>query len=186
MSAPKNIQRDGTYINPDSARLAFGTSDAVTIQALKINAPTAVAVDINFTQSGVGLETIASGEKAGIGCYINQPIGDRVPYRIKASIEVATEQRYNTKGIIAIGFAPAAITGVDDVIAEPTYIPFDGTFDDLIIVEAQLGGDTYFGRALAVAIVIEPVETITTLPIRANISVQNLGVKPPTMQNAVS
>ena len=115
--------------------------------------------------------------------YIDPPVGDRVPYRVKAHASGADSA---VSFMIAVGYAPASITGTDDIISEPLYLPFHKSIDQLIVVEEEESGDTYEGRALCFAVIAQADNAGIGDYIRAHISVQNMAVKPPTMQNAVS
>ena len=89
--------------------------------------------------------------------------------------------------MLVVGYAPASPTGSDDVIDQPYFIPFNqGEFDDVIIVPKLLDADPNFGRALYIGVVFCPGTTVSSLPAIGHISVQNLGIKPPTMHWAVS
>lgn len=185
--APKNIQRDGIFADPDSAKFTFSTVNAANVGNILLNGPTAVNMDFASIACDVtDAITVTGSEKCAMGLYINGPIGDRTPYRVKATLKAGGTAPEVSNALLAIGFAPSSITGSDDIIVLPVYIPFKEEFDDIIIVESQISGDTFFGRALAIAVVLQPSSTITTKSIYATLSVQNLGVKPPTMQNAIS
>jgi hypothetical protein len=183
--SPKNIQRDGVYVDLDvSESVAFSSNLALTSTDLYINGPAAVQVDVARVQATPNVVTnVTASNRKAIGCYIQAPIGDRTPYRVKAFAEGANG--YSGFGI-AVGYAPPSPTGSDDQIVEPVYFPFFKTFDDLIFIEPEAEGDTYEDRALCFALVIQGNASGVADYIFAYLSVQNLGVKPPTMQNAVS
>lgn len=185
--SPKNVQRDFILFDPDQTGLNpnSATETLLTTDALNIMADPSVYDDVAEAVVAPGSQlTISANSKKAMGCYIYQPVADRVPYRIKAHMALAAS---GFRLAIAIGYAPASPTGSDDAISSARYIPFTGEFDDLILVPAQGSGDTYFGRALAVAIVwITSGTGITTAYFDGHLSVQRLATKPPTMHNAVS
>lgn len=184
MSAPKNIQRDGWYLDPNGTEYSFPT--AVSIAGSPVmSGPSAAAVDYaeaaNNAVSGV---TIGADKESAIGVLMDPPSVDRVPYRIKASVEIPNVG--DPKTFICIGYAPASPTGSGDVITGARYIHFTEDFDDLVIVEPEKEGETYYGRALVIALLLRAENAFTDKKVVARLSVQSLAVKPPTMQNAVS
>lgn len=181
----KNISRDGIYTElSNSQKVAWSTGNANTVVDFLVNGPTAVAIDFNQVSSQSHVNTSITGQnKKAIGVFINQPVRDRVPYRVKA---YAAGPDSGVTFLIGVGYAPASITGSDDIISEPLYLPFNNKFDDLIVVEEEEEGDTYYGRPLCFAVVAQSNNAGIGDFLRAHISVQNLGVKGPTMQNAVS
>lgn len=183
--APKHVQRDGHYIDlDDSAKIAWSADTPNATQTITVNAKTAVEPDFNFvsSQSHV-VKVIAASNRCCIGCYMQAPVGDRVPYRVKAKAAAASG---HLEYAIVVGYGPAAITGAGDVIDEPHYFPFAKEFDDLIIVNEEEPGDTYENRALFFGVMVQGSSAGTGDYFRAELSVQSLGVKPPTMQNAIS
>ena len=188
MSAPKNIQRDGLWTKPDSSEdLSFGASVLVSA-APQVNSDGAVHVDYaqahsirtaTFTTSGVD-------HCRCMGVLMQPPDGDNTPYRVKASAHIQSLADYSEWHAIVVGYAPASPTGSNDQVAQSYWIPFKKHFDDLIMVPALDSGDPNFGRALVIAVAMCPGPAITNYTAQAQLSVQNLGIKPPTMQNAVS
>lgn len=180
---PVNIQRDGTFIDLAAARIDMSSASLITSGTDFANSDGAVHADFasashNYAQS----VTVVSGSIATFGVFMKQPVRDRQPYRIKMGGTLVTNQ--GTEALVAvIGYGPASLTGTDDTIALSHYFPFITSIDEMVIIEAQLEGDTYFGRPLFIGIGISDVNAGTLF---ADMSVQNLGVKPPTMQNAIS
>lgn len=187
-SAPVNLQRDGIWTNPDnSANVAWSTASLLTATTFNVNAATGVNTDKGQVHSDHSATvTVAANSQRAIGTYIQQPVGDNVPYRVLASGSVKDLSRDSTHFAIAVGYAPASITGSDDAIAEPYFIPFNGMFDGLLMIPALPDGDPLEDRALCFALAIQAGTAITTLNINGQLSVQRLGTKPPTMHNAVS
>lgn len=181
----KNVQRDGVFVDlSNTAKVAWSTGNANTVTDFLMNGPTGVQGTFCQVSSQSHVNTSISGQnKKAIGCYIDQPVDDRVPYRVKA---YAAGPDSGVSFMIGVGYAPASITGSDDIISEPLYLPFDTHFDELIIVEEEEDGDTYFGRPLCFAVVAQANNAGIGDFLRAHISVQRLAVSPPTMQNAVS
>lgn len=185
MSSPKNIQRDGRWTKPETASdLALATETTIITTTIKVNADPVVYVDMAQAHISNAAFAITTANQRCIGCYLTPPVGDNVPYRVKASITAFGQPVYNNDQAIVIGYAPAVITGTDDIIEDPYYIPFQSSFDDLIIVPALVSGDPFFGRALCIALACQTAQASNH--VLGSISVQSLGVKPPTMQNAVS
>lgn len=120
-----------------------------------------------------GDTTIGPNQWANLGLLIEPPGKDRIPYRVQASV--------NSKAAVVLGYAPVTIAAGDIAISLPRYIPFVGTFDGLITVEPA---DIYAGRALYIG--VATAEQVTNGNLAGYVSAQNLGVKPPTMQNAIS
>lgn len=184
MSAPKNIQRDGTYAQPGSALIPITTSGPYT--APTVTCDGLVHYDYGKAQAGYTAQLTVTADNVGaFGVFIQQPRRDRHPYRVKASIVVQddTGQEHDARFMLLIGYASAAITTDSNVISDPIYIPFSNQIDDLIILEDVLSTDPNYGQPAFFGIaVLGPVTDATYF---GHISVQNLGIKPPTMQNAV-
>ncbi len=178
--SPKNIQRDGRWVHPKTSEdINFSTQQSIYSATPQANGPTAVHVDYAEVHSNIlAAVTCPVSNQVIMGVYMDPPVGDNVPFRVKASI-------INYASIL-VGYGPASITGTDDPIDEQYYLPFIYEFDDLIMVPALASGDTNFGKALFIGLCLQPPITITATPQLGQLSVQNLGVKPPTMQNAIS
>jgi len=178
-----NIQRDFTLTVPGQTAIAL-PAGAINTDPLPVNADPVVYDDIaslNLVNGGV--ISLAADYVSGAACYLLAPLGDRTPYRVKASVAITDT---DTKRFIVVGYAPASITGTSDLIADPVYIPFIGQFDDLLLVPAVEELDPNYGRALAVGIVVYAGAQLTNESVQGHLSVQRLGTKPPTMHNAVS
>lgn len=180
-----NVQRDGVYAIPGTTRrLSWCTPIAVSSAAGQMNAHDAVNYDFgavvgNHQQSN----TLTGGQYTAIGLYIQQPVSERFPYRVKAKVETTNEA--TMFGMIMLGYRPSSGTsGTDDTIENPIYLPFKDSFDDLLVIEPNPSG--LEDRALAIAVCAVSKGALTNNSIMASLSVQNLGVRPPTMHNAVS
>ena len=189
MSGPAiNVQRDGFWIEPKTAdELSWPTATAVTAATYKANAKTAVHVDKAqaFARSDM---TLSADQIELIGIYMTPPVGDNVPFRVKASMGQLIGGAAAHTQCIVVGYGPASLTGSDDEIDEPYIIPFlHGVgFDELVIVPALDSGDGNYGNPLFFGVGFLAGSAQAGIWTTACISVQNLGVKPPTMQNAVS
>lgn len=185
--SPKNIQRDGTWTVPKtSLDEAFAAEVALNLTLYKTSGPAAVAVDQASVQSQANILTVITiANRRSLGIFMTAPEGDNVPFRIKAGAHAPGLDIHEVNFAIVIGYGPASITGSNDIIEDVYYLPFRDTFDDLVMVPALVSGDTYFGRALSISIAAQAGAAVNN-HIAAYLSVQNLGVKPPTMQNAVS
>ena len=187
MSAPKNIQRDCIFVQPLTSALLSLSSTGVAVGAAAFNMNSSGSENVDKATAQIdstSTYSITADTAKSIGVLMMPPEGDRVPYRIKASISCGVP---DLLAYIGIGYAPASPTGSGDSIDEPIWLPFDTMFDDTVIVEALDSGDGNYGRALAIALIAGADATgISAESIVGHLSVQNLGVKPPTMQNAVS
>lgn len=186
--SPKNIQRDGLWSKPETALdLAWSTQDNSTATTQRMNSSGSVVMDKgNAHAEYQTVLAITTDYRRSIGVLIQQPEKDNHPYRVLASGNINGFDKNLNGFAIMVGYAPLSPTGSDDVIEDPYFIPFAEEFDGLIQVPHLVAGDTYFGRALAIGLVAIAGETVSAAHIYGQISVQNLGVKPPTMQNAVS
>lgn len=172
-SPPINIQRDGLYINNEQADQAW-SPEFLVASTHPFEGLATVFIDKGSVHTYLP-STITAGYLESIGVYMQNTLGDRTPYRCQGSIPIA-------KGFLIIGYGPATPTGTDTII-EPVYIPINNNFDITVIVEES---PTYPERALAFSIAFHTSGALTADPTPAVLSIQNLGVKPPTMQNAVS
>ena len=185
--SPKNISRDATWIEPKTADdLTWPTQTAQNSATVTVNAKTAVHTDKANATCRAAM-TVSSQFLECIGVYMQAPVGDNVPYRVKADLVVVGQSGTFNNQAVVVGYGPASPTGTNDTIDEPYFITFDQQrFDDLIIVPALDSGDPNYGRPLFVGVAHLAGQAVSGLYCFAHVSVQNLGVKPPTMQNAVS
>lgn len=182
----KNVQRDCTWIEPKTAdELTWPTASAPDAATITANAKTATHVDKAnaYTRATA---TIAAGTLEVIGVYMNPPEGDNTPYRVKASVVADGVGKTTTAPMIVIGYGPASPTGSNDSIDEPYLIPFTEDCDDIFMVPALDSGDGNYGNPLFIGVGMMALSAISGLNVVAHISVQHMGVKPPTMQMAVS
>ncbi len=181
--SPKNIQRDGIWLSPETARQTWSITYPITNTTYAMNSDALVATDQASVISDPASQSLGLGLTTAVGIFIQQPVSDNQPYRIKASMGISALPDYNQNGMIIIGYAPASITGSDDLINVPKIICFKNTFDDLVYVDVPV---TYADRPLAIMVAPLVGVALVNLNVLGQLSVQNLGVKPPTMQNAVS
>lgn len=184
MSSPKNIQRDATFAEPGQALIPIATSAPATAPTVSCDG----LIHYDYAKAQAGYSTVISvtaAEVGSFGVFIQQPHKDRQPYRVKANILVQddTGQEHNAQFMLLIGYGTAPITTSGNVITDPIYIPFKNQLDDLIILEDVLSTDPKYGEPVYFGIAV--LGPVTNAIYFGHISVQNLGVKPPTMQNAV-
>lgn len=172
--SPKNIQRDAIWINPDTTdNVGWGSQFSPVAATPVFDNSGSVNVDYGVAQMRENA-TITAGNVVAAGVLMDKIAGDNVPFRIKACVQLG--------GSIIVGWADASPTGSDDNINDAFFIPFVYTFDDLIMVPDS---DTYTDRSLCVAIAPQPPSGLSASPLVATLSVQSLGVKPPTMHFTV-
>jgi hypothetical protein len=185
--SPKNIQRDAIFVAPagqdSNASSAVGV---ITNPSITSGIATVYPDFSSVSLIRATFQNIAAGSMKCLGVAMPPPNGDRNPYRVKAFVSIPGLPGSEHKGFIMIGYLPASPTGVDDAVEESVLIPFISSFDDLIMVEQLVPSHILEGRALSISVCIAPSATLASSGVTAHISVQNLGVKPPTMQNAVS
>lgn len=182
MSAPKNIQRDALYIDLNPAtRLTWGSLNDLDGTTAVVTTGSSVVYDYG---SAIAREGVAfqDGKYTACGVAIQQPIGDRIPYRVKASSDRITTG--SGSPLIIVGYTDENNTvGQNAPVEAVALIMFKGYFDDLIIMEPN--PQAYLGRPLIFGVGYATSDNNFEV-LAGQISVQNLGVKPPTMQNAVS
>lgn len=182
-SAPVNIQRDGIYLDTELGVISLSSTHALTGNP-QINALVQTQIDIAHAEiNRTAAVSVTAGQWVGIGCYMRTPTLDRQPFRVKGSFFVEDFDASNVLGAIVVGSAPATPIGFNDQLTNARVIPFQGDFDDLIIVEKIT---TLSDRALGIGMMIIAPVAFTSKTFGGHLSVQDLGVKPPTMQNAVS
>lgn len=173
MSSPKNIQRDSYWLNPDTTdNLTWGNNQAIDIAIPDFNNSGSENIVVG-TAHAIAQTSINANQMACIGVLMKQVPGDNTPFRIKASVE--------DSGMIIVGYADASPTGTNDNINEAYRIPFDKSFDDCVMVPYD---SSYETRSLCVA--VGSMKQVTSDEVIGCISVQNLGINPPTMQFMVS
>lgn len=189
MSGPfVNIQRDGSYVKVESAagKLSFPAGNDPTSATLIVNAKTTVFDMYGYAQLAPSKYSIIGDQLNTIGLYMDPPRLDRYPYRVKVSVAASDSIGQNVNMVLIVGYAPETIVGLDDEVAFPQYIPFRDTMDDLIIIEPLPSGDALEDRPLYFGLGVQPIEDIASDHVYGHISVQNLGIRPPTMHNAIS
>lgn len=184
MSSPKNIQRDGLYINFDPAiRLTWSSEGDISGASGIITTNPNVAYDFgSATADFKASASVTAGKYVAIGLAMQQPVGDRVPYRVKARTYLPDNEVGTS--FLMLGYTDVdSNVGTDVAVDGFSAIAFKDYLDELIILEPN--PEAYEGRPVIFGIGYFTSGTLTgRLP--AQLSVQNLGVKPPTMQNAVS
>lgn len=180
-----NLQRDAIFANLDTTDIVGYSADSLLSLDTFLSNSNAVVYDDFWSASADStvVTSVASLQRKGMGLNLRQPVGDRTPYRVKAYVgDVGVVNTF----ALAIGYPPAVITGTDDIISEMVTLPFTSKFDEMIIVEALPDGDPLIDRAIHFAIVVNAPAGGIAGYFAALLSVQNLGMKPPTMAQAVS
>lgn len=189
MSGPaNNIQRDATWIIPDDTVDLTAWPSATNLNTGQVfaNAKTAVHPDVGSCQIRRQM-TLAQDQLECVGVYMDPPRGDNTPYRVKANLTMVGMSGTICNGAIVVGYAPASITGSDDIIDNVNIITFDQEpYDDVIMVPPLDSGDSNYGRPLFFGVAHLAGQAATNIYAFAYLSVQNLAIKPPTMQNAIS
>ena len=182
MSAAKNIQRDGYWIQPKTAdELTWPNASAINASTFSANAKVTLHSDSAQAMCRAAM-TVNSGELETVGVYFAAPPDDNIPFRVKADLNVVGQSGTFNNQAIVIGYGPAAPTGLNDTIDEPYLIPFDQQrFDDVIMLPALDSGDPNYGRPVFFGVAHCAGQNVSGLFCVASISVQNLGVNPPTM-----
>ncbi len=184
MGSPKNIQRDGIWIEPEGTAIAWSTAFSVSGAAI-YNSSAVVFTDQASVASTSGAVTTTVNQMVAVGINISKIGTDNIPYRVKASVAAFGASSNDVNALIIVGYAIASPTGSDDIINNPYFIPFQGSIDELILVPPPISG-ALADRALVIALAVTGDSGLSSKPVLGALSVQNLGVKPPTMQNAVS
>ena len=99
----KNVQRDAIYIEPlTSGKDVFSTAQTIITTSAKGSGPAAINVDYGFVeQDNATTITCAVGSQRCLGVYMQPPIGDRTPYRVKAYCTALSI------GSIVVGYGPS-------------------------------------------------------------------------------
>ena len=181
---PVNIQRDGWYCNlKTSDNIPFGTPYSHTNTTPGVNTDGLVHDDYFSASSDyTATNTMAAGWMATFGGFIAPPLGDRQPYRVHASILIPVDG--DAMGCITLGWGPATITGTNDLISQPKQLAFYVSANSMFVCE--LAPTVEEGRPLFVGVSVAATKQLTDATIQAHVSCQNLGLRPPTMQNAIS
>ena len=129
--SPKNVQRDGTYLDIDVLSYTYSVSSDTG--AITSSGPSAVNVDFVEIQAWEQL-TLTAAQQGCVGVQMDGPIKDRQPYRVKASVKVEGVVGDAKGCYIVVGYGPASPSGTDDAVTGAKYIPFESVYDDLIIL----------------------------------------------------
>ena len=177
-----SIKRDCTFIYPFEGVIGFGAEYSSTLATVTANGPPAISPDIaRAVLNSTTTVSITAGNSRCFGVFMDPPRKDRYPYRVKACCT------FGLGGLnqIVVGYGPAGPTGSDDVITNIKKIPMGTSpFDDIIMVDTA-DGESAEGLPIFFGVEVDAAAALTTARVRANISVQNLGVSEPTMHFAV-
>lgn len=179
-----NVQRDGFWLDPNQDRGTVSSNYPESQSNVIFNNPGLVFTDFgtNVLDHTVS-QTITTAVAFGI--IMAPPYGDNWPFRIKAGVNVQGVDSSQLSANLCVGYVTTAPTGSDDTMVKTRKIPFPGVGETMMMVTPQLQGDTYYGDPIAFAIEVQSTATISNASVMGAISVQNMGIKPPTMQNAV-
>lgn len=181
-----NLQRDSIHTELLSAnQKAWSAESLIAGDSFLMNSSGVVNQVTGQVQSSHNSKyTISADSIRGVGVFMQPPSKeDATPYRVIAQASSITS---GLLFAIAVGFAPASITGSDDIIKEPSYFPFSGRFDGVIMVPKVPAGDTYIDRPIAIAVVAADGSAGPTQYIMAHLSAQNLAVAPPAFAQSTS
>lgn len=172
-----NISRDSTWIQLDENRLA-GTrqnwSRGPADHGPFCSTSGYVHIDTACVNADEKIKAKSITESIAVGVLMAQVPGDNTPFRVKATL--------SGKGMVLVGYAEKQLEGDYEPIVSPFYIYFENHYDDVIMVPpANL---EMADRPLVFAVAALP--QIKQVRLTANLSVQNLALKPPTMTMGVS
>ena len=169
-----NLQRDTSWINLSTgSALTWSTGDPLTASTPRFNNSGMVNMDVGMAHAR-NTVTLTKGTQVAMGCLMYQTVGDNIPFRVKATCTLGAA--------LIVGYAGPSPTGLEDEINNPVYFPFVNVFDDIVMVPPHAIG--FENRALAFAVASTAEQSGEVLI--AQLSVQTLAIKAPTMQNAVS
>ena len=178
----KNIDRDGVWTKPATGQISF--SNPAALGSSVIYNSEAAVFDMQASANAAESVALGADQQAAIGVHVVQPLGDNTPYRVKAS---AISMEGGRGGVLAVGYGPASPSGNGDTMTNPWFIPFAGDLNELVMVPPLPAGDPLEDRPLVFAlVVVNSASAPGGGDIFANLSVQRLATKPPTIHRAVS
>lgn len=173
-----NISRDGIHVLPQRGKYAPSNEVTLISNTLQVNADPAVYSDIASAKLAHNTMALTAQNWKAIGCYMKQPNEDKTPFRVKASCLDGFEPA------LVIGYAPAIITGTDDLIYKLTSIPFHQNLDEIIMLDPVDADHGDGGKAICFALALT--STVSDKRLLGTLSVQNLGISPPPHAKGIS
>lgn len=165
-----NVNRDSFHLTLNQSEIAWsGNGSGFFNSSGNVNDSKAYA-------SSFSVSNIAN--TSAFGVFMKAPLEERQPFRVKAKIR--SDDINNT--FLIIGYAPASITGTDDVLTKIKYFPSSsGEIDEIFMIEPVDSLDPNYLRPIGFGIV--SLQNVTNY---AHISVQNMGISPPAFSMGVS
>lgn len=182
-----NLSRDAIHVpySVGDAGISLATQSAMSGVNALLNSDGVVRDAVAYAQiEHASTYTISTLNKRCAGVLMRAPASDNTPYRVKAYAQ--TGQGNDVSFGIVLGIAPTSPTGSDDTLTNVDYIPFDGKFDDLIMVPNLDDGDVDYDKAIAFGIYCYSETGISSQHIFGHLSVQRLATRPPTFAQSVS
>jgi hypothetical protein len=163
MSNLVNLQRDMVWCSPGATAVTWPTVNNA------VNSDGVVHQDAASIVVASTSDASASGTRVGI--FLQQPQGERTPYRVRA---------WTSQGnIFNISYANGSVTGTNDAIQSGSVLISANSrqLDEIFCVDATSGNDPiFFGFT----------SSGTSIYQYVFMSVQRLNVAPPNYQSAVS
>ena len=173
-----NLRRDSRWT---IFREGVNWSDEMRLEDRRysINTDGLVYEDVaSVYSSRIDVVNIGEGKFRCIGALMRPTLLDNGLYRIKASVDSQAEYS------VVLGYGPKGATGDNDVIRQPTVIPFYRVFDDVVAVEGLAITDRRNTRPIAIG--VAALGLVSGKRLKVAISIQRLATKPPRMNVAVS
>lgn len=165
-----NINRDPFWIKDirDSVVTPWSTEGTG-----KMNSDGNVNDRIGYVRSSGA--SVISATQQGVGTYMRPPTNDYTPYRVKVYVP-------NSTGIfLVIGYAPATITGIDDIVSNQNLYNIRENLDEIIMLPPHEDGHPFKDRPICFG-----VAAYQSGISNVRMSVQNLSVAPPPIALGVS
>lgn len=172
-----NLQRDQLHVDNLVTPTNFPAA-VVKGASINVSGDPTVYQDVASAYAVGGSVTVAAGSWTGIGCYIQQPTLDSIPYRVKAYAGENQKEKY-----VFIGVGSLAPTGTGDTVNRVIAFPFRTHFDDCILYKVLDPQDAVYPNPVVIGVAFGEA---TTAQQDCFISVQRLGVAPPQYASIVS
>ncbi len=167
-----NIQRDTFWIYPSEQRnLQWSGIQSIHNNLPVCNCAGGVNIDVGMAHARQNI-SLKLGQMVCIGTLMIQVPKDNSPYRVKA--------RTPGEAGIIVGYLREQYKSENNVIHDPLMITFNDFYDDILMLP-----DDIPNRSYPVIFALANMDRVSKNKV-GTISVQNLGLKPPTMQKAVS
>ena len=181
MTTLTNLDRDCFHTTlKDTDELSFSTQSLISGGSVLLNSTGSVNDVFGSARSDhTTIPAVTAGNWRAIGVLMEEPLQDRVPYRVKLYTNSAS-------GIVhlGIGYAPSSPTGSDDTIDPVAQFSVTNNYlDEIFLIPALDSGDGDYGKALAFCGMI----TYNTADYcQVSLSVQKLDVGFPQYNRAIS